>query len=363
MPAIDVPLGTDLPTPSAWPQAGFEEAQLRAAARPFFEANHLAADCVWSRLPGGANNRVYKVESHVRRMLLKVYFRHPQDTRDRLAAESAFLAFAWQQGLRCVPQPMAFDRHAGLGLFSFLEGRKLTPSEIGSAEVLQAADFLVALNRDRDALAMSSLPIASEACFSVAEHIATIERRVQRVEGRTGGLPDSPAIAQLIHHELRPAWNEIRDDLEQQTTLAGRTGQTPFTEPERWLSPSDLGYHNALVDATGQLSFLDFEYAGWDDPAKTICDFFCQPAIPVAGQHYPEFVERLTPVLIEPRRTLNRAALLLPAIRVKWCCIMLNRLLPEGTARREFADAVKPINIDAIRQVLATARQCLPAVP
>ena len=37
----------------------------------------------------------------------------------------------------------------------------------------------------------------------------------------------------------------------------------------RCLSPSDFGFHNALLEATGKLRFVDFEYAGWDDPAKT----------------------------------------------------------------------------------------------
>jgi len=46
---------------------------------------------------------------------------------------------------------------------------------------------------------------------------------------------------------------------------------------ETCLSPSDFGFHNALVDPSGALSFLDFEYAGRDDPAKPVSDFFCQP--------------------------------------------------------------------------------------
>ena len=39
------------------------------------------------------------------------------------------------------------------------------------------------------------------------------------------------------------------------------------------ISPSDFGFHNALRTNTGPV-FFDFEFSGWDDPAKTIIDFF-----------------------------------------------------------------------------------------
>ena len=40
---------------------------------------------------------------------------------------------------------------------------------------------------------------------------------------------------------------------------------------------SDFGFHNALIDESGTVYLLDFEYAGWDDPAKLVCDFSNQP--------------------------------------------------------------------------------------
>src|SRR5258708_29751946 len=41
-----------------------------------------------------------------------------------------------------------------------------------------------------------------------------------------------------------------------------------------------FGFHNALLRPSQELCFLDFEYAGHDDPAKMVGDFFSQPAIP-----------------------------------------------------------------------------------
>ena len=48
-------------------------------------------------LAGGANNRVYRIDAGLRQTLvLKSYFRHPGDPRDR-SAEWAFATAAWQR--------------------------------------------------------------------------------------------------------------------------------------------------------------------------------------------------------------------------------------------------------------------------
>ena len=56
-------------------------------------------------LSGGANNRVFRVEAASGVALLKSYFRHPDDPRDRLGTEWAFTSFAWDNGVRCIPRP------------------------------------------------------------------------------------------------------------------------------------------------------------------------------------------------------------------------------------------------------------------
>ena len=45
------------------------------------------------------------------------------------------------------------------------------------------------------------------------------------------------------------------------------------------LSPSDFGFHNALRSKKKSLVFLDFEYFGWDDPIKLMCDFAFHPGM------------------------------------------------------------------------------------
>ena len=283
------------------------------------------------RLPGGGNNRVYRVETAAGPVLLKEYFQHPADPRDRLAAEYAFTNFAWSHGIRALPQPLACDRAAGLGLYEFIAGRKLAPGEVTAGHVDEAAAFFAAVNRHRDDPTAARLPIASEACFSITEHIACVDRRVARLATIAPESDLHREAQKLVASRLMPAWNGVRAAV----AASSQPLAAQLPTAARVLSPSDFGFHNCLVTGSG-LKFIDFEYAGWDDPAKTVCDFFCQPAVPVPREHFERFLAAVISATGDAA-TRDRAALLLPVYELKWCCIMLNEFLSVGDDRRSFA--------------------------
>jgi hypothetical protein len=129
---------------------------------------------------------------------------------------------------------------------------------------------------------------------------------------------------------------------------------------ERCLSPSDFGFHNAIVEQVGgrgeRLRFIDFEYAGWDDPAKTACDFACQVQVPVALELAAVFAREIAG---EDHSVTHRIDLLLPVYRIKWCCILLSRLSGVGDARRAFSGgpADRTAIVNRARQLLDLATQ------
>src|SRR5581483_8075766 len=112
-----------------------------------------------SRLVGGRNNQVYRIETDTGMLALKRYFSDPRDGRNRLAAEWNFLQRAWREGIRVVPQPLACAADERTALYSFVPGRKLAASEIAAAHVDAAADFIIAIN----APSRSGLDPASDA--------------------------------------------------------------------------------------------------------------------------------------------------------------------------------------------------------
>ena len=264
-----------------------------------------------ARIPGGRNNRVFEIEGASRALVMKEYFR---DSRNRLAAEWAFCRYAWEGGIDAVPEPVAADRDEGIAVFAQLPGRRISPSELGRDEVAQAAEFAAALQRDRS---RADLPEAAEACFSIDEHLALIDARVSRLRASY-----DPEVGDFAT-ELAAVWAEIGARLRER-------GDRKVPQ-ERHVSPSDFGFHNALVDEARRVRFHDFEYAGWDDAAKLICDFFCQPEVPVPLEHFDLLASGPLADAAE------RAAALLDAYRVKWCCIVLNEFLPTGAERRRYA--------------------------
>jgi hypothetical protein len=93
-----------------------------------------------------------------------------------------------------------------------------------------------------------------------------------------------------------------------------------------------------LAQAGGKPRFLDFEYAGWDDPAKLTGDFFAQLAVPVPADLFDRFVQEVAMPFPRPHEIALRARLLRPVYQIKWCCIALNVFLPVNLARRKFAN-------------------------
>jgi hypothetical protein len=292
------------------------------------------------RLPGGGNNRVYRVEVDDRSALLKAYFRHPADPRDRLGTEFAFSHFAWENGVRRLPQPYAARRELGLGLYEFVAGRRLAPAEVDGDAVDQALTFYQELNAHRDRPETGQFPAASEACFSLADHLDCVERRIKRLERWEPVTDLDRQTAEFVRTELGPFWAYLRTRIEDRTRSKGIRREAPLPGAARRLSPSDFGFHNALREPSGLLRFLDFEYAGWDDPAKLACDFFCQPAVPVPAGFWDPCLDRLTADLPDPDRHRARMELLLPVYRVKWVAIRLNDFLAIDGARRRFARPV-----------------------
>ncbi len=289
------------------------------------------------RLAGGKNNRVYRLTlEDGDALVLKSYFQHAQDQRDRLGAEWRFLDYAWRRGVRCVPEPLARDAVARLGLLGFVAGEKLAAGSVTGEHVDAAADFVCAVNaapRSRDALAPGS-----EACFSIGDHLRRVDRRIERLATLDPEAPHADAAARLVERSLKPLWAATRARIEREYRAAGEAVDAPLPDHEIIASPSDFGFHNALWQPGRGLGFLDFEYAGWDDPAKLAGDFFSCPEIPAPPRHFGRFVDGLGRRLGLPGSAVARMHRLRNAYRLKWACIVLNDFLPRDDARRRFAD-------------------------
>ena len=243
----------------------------------------------------------------------------------------------------------------GLGLYEFVQGRRLEPAEVDAGAVAQALDFFRALNRHKHAADAAALAEGSEACFSIAEHLKCVDARVRRLAALKPQTDLDRAAVALVRERLAPAWESIAGVVRRQS---GRDADRSLDGADRCLSPSDFGFHNALRETSGRLRFLDFEYAGWDDPAKLVCDFFCQPALPVPRASFDAFAAAVVEDRPEADWHLRRIRGLFPVYQIKWCCILLNDFLPLGRARRRFARSAADPDLRKAEQ-LEKARRAL----
>jgi hypothetical protein len=291
------------------------------------------------RLAGGANNAVFRAVWAGRSYLLKQFFSHPRDPRDRYGAEVAFVEFAWEHGLRALPRLLARCSTSRLAVFEFIDGRSVRAEDIDADLIGQAVGFLQELFAAQASCASRSLPPAAESCFSLSQHLACVDRRIERLAAIRPESDLDQETHRLVKNVLRPRWREVRHAFNQACLRSGRSLVAELGPEERCLSPSDFGFHNAMLETGGRLRFLDFEYAGWDDPAKLLCDFHCQVELPVSRPLWQEFLGRILELLPHADRVAWRVERLLPVYQLKWCCIVLNEFLPEGRARRQFSAA------------------------
>jgi len=309
----------------------------KPAVSDLLTAAGLEGDFVLDPLPGGANNRVFRVEVGGRSALLKLYFRHPADPRDRLRAEFCFIRFAWDRGVRVVPEPLACDPANQLALYELVQGRQPRQEDVTPRQLTAALSFIGDLNRHKMHADAADLPMASEACLSIRQHLECVGRRLDGLSRLEPSTDIDRDASRFVRDELTPAWNAVagavrRRAESQKLTLDGR-----LSRAEQCLSPSDFGFHNALVRPDGETCFLDFEYAGWDDPAKLVCDFFSQVQVPVPMEHFDGFLDSIVAGLPHSQEHRSRSRLLLPVYRLKWCCILLNEFLPTAARRRCFS--------------------------
>jgi hypothetical protein len=284
----------------------------------------------------GGNNRVYFVEGAAVPIVAKSYFKSPADTRNRLQAEWSFINYAYSSGMRCVPKPLVADFDGQLALYENVDGRKLSAAEIGHDEVRAAADFVRTLNEPSRRVTADALPSASEAAFSITEQFALIDRRLDRLVTATASADTDVATRDFVA-DLRATWQALKISIAKRAVSKGIVIDDVLPVESRWISPSDFGFHNALKRPNGDICFIDFEYAGWDDPAKLIADFFLQPAVCVDIRYLDGFIAQATGGDL-PSKLRARIEILQPLFALKWCIIMMNPFVAERAEAGSFAN-------------------------
>ena len=315
-----------------------QQAEMEAHLSAFLHQRVIASE----RVGGGKNSQVYHLTcdagGQTMEYAIKRYFRHSADARDRLGVEYAALHFMAENGISCVPRPLTVDRDGGYAVYEYIRGEKICAESILPAEIDEAVAFLSRLEEIKGQTDSAIFEGASEACFSIQAIVDNVENRLARLTAVQEQGTSYDALRAFLTKDFQPAFREI---LEWCADYANRK-RISFSEdipPEkRTLSPSDFGFHNALR-RDGKMVFLDFEYFGWDDPAKMLVDFLLHPALPmqISDELRKRYIGGLLKHFAADYELVHRTRIVYPLFGLKWIMIILNEFLTADYMRRQFA--------------------------
>ena len=283
------------------------------------------------RVGEGRNSRVYRVRSGKELYAAKFYFQRTADGSDRLQAEFSALKFLWEHGVRSVAQPLRAIPARQAALYQFIDGLPVDARRAAMLDVEQLLSFVRRLKALGTAQGAAGLNPAAEAFFHPARIVENLEQRLARLEAIQADEAPYGALRSFLGEEFRPA-------LKATAARALSPGDTELRTEYRTLSPSDLGFHNTLRRPDGQLVFLDFEYFGWDDPAKTLSDALLHPLMQLSPERKRQLSAGFDEIFGNDPGWEERVRRLYPLFALKWCMILLNEFRPEQIERRRYVD-------------------------
>jgi hypothetical protein len=315
-----------------------------------------------SRVYGGGNSQVYRLTDRRGSFWCgKVYAAPKPGRQDRMETEWRALSFLWDHGKRFVPQPVARDDLSKIAIYQWIEGSRFTDRLIAEPEVRLAVSLLRELDEISEVSDAGQLPVASEAFFSIEDIRQNLTARGRRLQDSEGSSPEHESMRQFVAGELTEARERFTERARVGYRSLGRDPQQILPHAERVLSPSDFGFHNAL-DSSAGVMWLDFEYFGWDDPAKTMADFVLHPAMKMSDEARRLFWQDVACLLGRGDDLALRARWLYPLHGVQWCLIILNEFLREDLERRLLASGQDVTAQDLRARQLDKARQLLKTV-
>ena len=288
------------------------------------------------RVPGGGNNRLYRLEAPDGPLAVKWYGRPgADDATSRLTREFGGLRFLAEAGVGALPAAVAADPAAHLALYGWIDGEPVARDPAGRrvGDLPAAIAFLGRLRTAGGRPAARTLPPATEACLSATDLLDQIDAR----RARLAAVTEEAGLGAWLDGRLRPALATARDRLARLYDAAGLDPGIPVPPAAQTLSPSDFGFHNTLRRPDGGLAFVDFEYFGWDDPVKLTADLLWHPGLVLSAGERRAWLQGTAALFAGDPAYGVRLDAQFPLFGLRWALIILNEFLPERWARRLFA--------------------------
>ena len=295
------------------------------------------------KISGRGNSRVYKItNSDGTCYALKYYPDQASDKKLRLKTEFNALRLLHYHGITDIPKAIEKDNDLNLGLYEWIDGKIVFKPSVD--DLSQAIDFVKALYTLSQKIDENNINIASEGCLSVDELVNQIDNRLLKLENNS-----FQELSTFIETAFKPLWTEVKDKSLFYWSIEDKENLLPVEK--QTLSPSDFGFHNSLKRDDGSLTFLDFDYFGWDDPVKLTADFIWHPAMNLNKNLKDIWQKAMLKLFNDDKSFEDRLNAAMPLYGLRWALIILNEFLPGFADRRKEAGESKSYDIKKARQI------------
>ncbi|MGN7611600.1 phosphotransferase [Magnetococcales bacterium HHB-1] len=289
----------------------------------YFDDPALTWEVVHGR---GRNSSVWKITRSTQStqcFALKCYPTHQGG--ERLRREYDALRFLMAQGFENLPKPCYQNQEGCWALYHWIDGEPIT--KVQPFMLRQLKQFLVQLDhlsRDPKAQSLAHACDCGLADQSIWQQIDRRWRKLKRYGVRCCNLDSF-----LIDLEQVIAQYRMRSYA---SSSLSRQYQT--------LSPSDIGFHNALLAQQKTVFFLDLEYFGWDDPVKMVADIFWHPGSMLSRSNRENLIGDLMEIFSSRDPDfMVRLKRQRPLYGIIWCFILLNDFFPERWSKGRSKEA------------------------
>ena len=305
-------------------------------------------EIVW--IGGRTNSGIARIRFKDERLAaLKIYALDV--SHDRYSAEQDAFDSLNKCGEVAVPKALGGLRRLGVGMLEWISGDEVTAPNSDHIDCLLG--FVKRLHGLRHHYRFRSFPNASAAIFSGWELQQQLHQRLDQLRSNSIG---SRGLHSYLDDEFVPLLLEISSWTE--GNWPGHHYETRLQKPEMTLSPSDFGFHNCLKQEDESLRFIDFEYFGWDDPAKLCGDFLFHPGMNLSDTLKLQWIEGAR--TIYGAQALERLKVMWGLIGLVWCLILLNEFRLDHRARRQVAQGdMSATSPDSLSTRLRSSRSLL----
>ena len=224
--------------------------------------HNLASTCTPLKLlKEGGNNRLFEFTVSSTKYALKQYNILAGGYELRMRREFDFLKHSNIYAKGKTPQALEIDIGKGLLLMSHIQGKKVLKIQNSSCYVKNAIEFIKDLNPSADinfSVNLTELPIASEAAFSIKDHVDVVENRLKKLNSINITGDKADRIRSIIN-PLTENWVEFVNLAKHKCEVLKISYDDYLPKKYQCISPSDFGFHNAITKENGDLCFIDFE--------------------------------------------------------------------------------------------------------